>query len=198
MRKPEIGLVGHSAAVLRRLTEHLAHIAAAAGTRGAKPSRSRNALPPRWPPRWRRSSAYLRAIRDVLPDDGVLIDELTQVGYAARSGYETRKAAHLHLVGLSGHARLGHRHRARRQARARRHAGGGAERRRRLHVQRAGTGDGGAPPHPDRHGLVQRQRLRQRAQHAEEPARQPRHRQRPRQSGLHASSPTASASAAIA
>src|SRR5262249_61158634 len=33
---------------------------------------------------------YLRAIRDVLPDDGVLIDELTQVGYAARSAYEAR------------------------------------------------------------------------------------------------------------
>ena len=29
-------------------------------------------------------------IRDVLPDHGVLIDELTQVGYAARSTYEAR------------------------------------------------------------------------------------------------------------
>ena len=34
--------------------------------------------------------AYLEAIRDVLPDDGVLIDELTQVGYAARTAYEAR------------------------------------------------------------------------------------------------------------
>src|SRR5262249_1913187 len=34
--------------------------------------------------------AYLKAIRDVLPDDGVLIDELTQVGYAARTAYEAR------------------------------------------------------------------------------------------------------------
>jgi acetolactate synthase-1/2/3 large subunit len=33
---------------------------------------------------------YLRAIRDVLPDDGVLVDELTQVGYAARTAYEAR------------------------------------------------------------------------------------------------------------
>ena len=72
--------------------------------------------------------AYLRAIRDVLPDDGVVIDELTQVGYAARSGYETRKPRTYHLLGLSGHAWLGRRHRARRQARARRRAGGGAER----------------------------------------------------------------------
>jgi acetolactate synthase-1/2/3 large subunit len=33
---------------------------------------------------------YLQAIRDVLPDNGVLIDELTQVGYAARTAYEAR------------------------------------------------------------------------------------------------------------
>src|SRR5262249_57378034 len=36
------------------------------------------------------SLAYLKAIRDVLPDNGVLIDELTQVGYAARAAYEAR------------------------------------------------------------------------------------------------------------
>src|SRR5204863_5902830 len=36
-------------------------------------------------------AAFLRAIRDVLPDDGVLIDELTQVGYCARTIYEARK-----------------------------------------------------------------------------------------------------------
>jgi acetolactate synthase I/II/III large subunit len=35
--------------------------------------------------------SYLRAIRDVLPDDGVLVDEMTQVGYAARLAYEARK-----------------------------------------------------------------------------------------------------------
>jgi acetolactate synthase-1/2/3 large subunit len=30
---------------------------------------------------------FLRAIRDVLPDNGVVIDELTQVGYCARCAY---------------------------------------------------------------------------------------------------------------
>ena len=33
---------------------------------------------------------YLKAIRDVLPDNGVVIDELTQVGYAARNAYQAR------------------------------------------------------------------------------------------------------------
>jgi acetolactate synthase-1/2/3 large subunit len=89
IRKPEIGLVGRSATILKRLTEHLAQ------------------LSPMRPERVERSRAvkervaadlavlapqigYLRAIRDVLPDNGVVIDELTQVGYAARSAYEAR------------------------------------------------------------------------------------------------------------
>jgi acetolactate synthase-1/2/3 large subunit len=88
LRKPEIGLVGHSTAVLRRLTEHLAHLQPrperVAQSRALKERIAAEvALAPQL--------AYLRAIRDVLPDDGVLIDELTQVGYAARSCYETRK-----------------------------------------------------------------------------------------------------------
>src|SRR3954469_12069978 len=89
LRKPEIGLVGHSTAVLRRLTEHLAHLQ----SRPERVAQSR-ALKERIAGEvavLAPQLAYLRAIRDVLPDDGVLIDELTQVGYAARSCYETRK-----------------------------------------------------------------------------------------------------------
>ncbi|MCC2097171.1 MAG: hypothetical protein KDJ29_09785 [Hyphomicrobiales bacterium] len=35
--------------------------------------------------------SYLRAIRDVLPDEGVLIDDLTQVGYVSRIAYPVHK-----------------------------------------------------------------------------------------------------------
>ena len=51
---------------------------------------------------------FLRAIRDVLPDDGVLIDELTQVGYTARSAYEARKALQrgLHVLLFSDNVSL--------------------------------------------------------------------------------------------
>ncbi len=90
IRTPEIGLAGDAAAVLARLSEHLARV------------------PPMRPDRLAQSRAlkeriaaevavlapqlgYLRAIRDVLPDEGVVIDELTQVGYSARCGYEARK-----------------------------------------------------------------------------------------------------------
>ena len=46
--------------------------------------------------------AFLQAIRDVLPDDGVLVEELTQVGYAARYAYETRRPRTLLSAGYQG------------------------------------------------------------------------------------------------
>jgi acetolactate synthase I/II/III large subunit len=89
IRPPEVGLVGDAARVLARLAEHLAHLPALRPDRlaASRALRERIAtdlgvLAPQL--------AYLRAIRDVLPDRGVVIDELTQVGYAARSAYEAR------------------------------------------------------------------------------------------------------------
>jgi acetolactate synthase I/II/III large subunit len=90
IRAPRIGLVGDAAPVLARLTQHLTHLPA---MRSDRVERSRalrervaadvSVLGPQL--------GFLRAIRDVLPDDGVLIDELTQVGYSARAVYEARK-----------------------------------------------------------------------------------------------------------
>ncbi len=89
LRKPEIGLVGDSATLLRRITEHLKHLSPMRSDRLAASRKLReqvasemSVLAPQ--------IAYLRAIRDVLPDNGVLIDELTQVGYTARSAFEAR------------------------------------------------------------------------------------------------------------
>src|SRR4029077_11659048 len=87
IRKHEIGLAGYAAAVLARFNQHLAHVPAAPDrvdrSRALKEriSASLSVLAPQL--------GFLRAIRDVLPDDGVLIDELTQVGYTARNAYET-------------------------------------------------------------------------------------------------------------
>jgi acetolactate synthase I/II/III large subunit len=90
IRAPRVGLVGDAAPVLARLTRHLTHLPA---TRPDRVNRSRalkervaadvSVLGPQL--------GFLRAIRDVLPDNGVLIDELTQVGYSARAVYEARK-----------------------------------------------------------------------------------------------------------
>jgi acetolactate synthase-1/2/3 large subunit len=90
IRTPQIGLTGDAGAVLARLLQHLAHLPATrpdrvAASRALKEriAEKLSALAPQL--------GFLRAIRDVLPDDGVLIDELTQVGYTARSAYEARK-----------------------------------------------------------------------------------------------------------
>ena len=86
IRSPD---AGHAAPVLKRLSEHLAKLSPmrpdrVAASRAVKErvAADLTALGPQ--------IAYLRAIRDVLPDHGVLIEELTQVGYAARSAYEAR------------------------------------------------------------------------------------------------------------
>jgi acetolactate synthase-1/2/3 large subunit len=89
IRTPEIGLVGDAPRVLARLVAHLGHLPAMradrlAASRALKERVAKDVavLAPQ--------IAYLRAIRDVLPDHGVVVDELTQVGYSGRSAYEAR------------------------------------------------------------------------------------------------------------
>jgi acetolactate synthase I/II/III large subunit len=86
---PQIGLIGAASHVLARLNDHLRHLPAerpdrVAASRAVKESIAKKlaALEPQ--------GAYIRAIRDAMPDNGVLIDELTQVSYAARLLYEAR------------------------------------------------------------------------------------------------------------
>ncbi len=86
---PDLAIVGEAGRVLARLLDHLPRSVA---DRDARLQRSRRikdevakqiaGLEPQ--------IACLRAIRDVLPDDGVLVDESTQVGYVSRIAYETR------------------------------------------------------------------------------------------------------------
>lgn len=89
LRKPEIGLVGDAAAVLKRIAAQLVHLPAMRPERVAASRALKDVvaadlavLAPQ--------IGHLKAIRDVLPDHGVVIDELTQVGYAGRNAYETR------------------------------------------------------------------------------------------------------------
>ncbi len=50
--------------------------------------------------------AYLDILRDVLPADGIVTDELSQVGFASWYGFPIYQPAHVHHIGLSGHARF--------------------------------------------------------------------------------------------
>lgn len=89
IRTPEIGLVGDAAAVVQRLSDHLRHLPA---ERPDRIERSRalkesiaaklSVLAPQ--------IAYCEAIRDVMPDNGILVEELTQVGYVSRLAYQVR------------------------------------------------------------------------------------------------------------
>jgi acetolactate synthase I/II/III large subunit len=91
IRTPEIGLAGDAAAVLARLNAHLTHPAPTRPERVAQSRALKERVAAEATAALAPQAGFLRAIRDVLPDDGVLIDELTQVGYSARAIYEARK-----------------------------------------------------------------------------------------------------------
>ena len=89
MRVPATGLAGDAAAILRRLDQHLAKRAPMDKARVAAICAVKEKVAAEFD-KLGVIRDYLSAIRDVLPDDGVLIDELTQVGYAGRTAYEAR------------------------------------------------------------------------------------------------------------
>ena len=86
---------------------------AGAAQRASAPSAARASGPRRREPRLKERTAQklagsrtatrvLRAIRDVLPDNGVLVEELTQVAYASRVLYEARHPRSFITSGYQG------------------------------------------------------------------------------------------------
>ena len=88
-RKPEIGIIGDAAATLKVLADRLGkhntkrngRADEIAKIKGEAMKEVRDTLAPQ--------VSYLDAIRAALPEDGILVDELTQMGYAARLAYPT-------------------------------------------------------------------------------------------------------------
>ncbi len=81
--KPKAALIGEAAPILRRLIDALA------GTNMQRASRREEMLERHAKMRARLAKlapqlAFLEAIRAELPDDGIFVDEVTQVGFAAR------------------------------------------------------------------------------------------------------------------
>jgi acetolactate synthase I/II/III large subunit len=91
IRTPAVGLAGDAAAVLARLNARLDHLPPMRADRVAQSRALKERIAAQATAALAPQAGFLRAIRDVLPDDGVLIDELTQVGYSARAIYEARK-----------------------------------------------------------------------------------------------------------
>ena len=80
-RRPAVALVGDAGPILRRLVDALAHHRrpsrrAEMQDRQAKMRRRLDKLAPQ--------IAFLDAIRAELPEDGIFVDEVTQIGFAAR------------------------------------------------------------------------------------------------------------------
>ncbi|MFO1080896.1 MAG: thiamine pyrophosphate-binding protein [Reyranellaceae bacterium] len=88
-KRPEIGIIGDAAATLKVLAERLpkhtttrdGHAERVGETKAAATKRIRDHLAPQ--------IAWLEAMRRALPEDGILVDELTQMGYAARLAWPT-------------------------------------------------------------------------------------------------------------
>jgi acetolactate synthase I/II/III large subunit len=85
-RRPAVGIVGDAADVLARLVETIHGRRPARASRAQEVQRAREAF--------EAESAvlepqleYLKAIRTALPEDGIFVDEVTQLGHAARFGY---------------------------------------------------------------------------------------------------------------
>jgi acetolactate synthase-1/2/3 large subunit len=82
--KPKVALIGDAAPILRQLIEDLPRFNA------ARPSRKEEMEERQAKMRARLANAiapqltYLAAIRAELPDDGIYVDEVTQIGFAAR------------------------------------------------------------------------------------------------------------------
>ena len=89
IRTPEVALVGNAATVLARINDHLRRLPERRPDREAASARVKEEIAKKVsvlePQR-----AYCQALRDALPDNGVLVEELTQVAYASRLLYEAR------------------------------------------------------------------------------------------------------------
>jgi acetolactate synthase-1/2/3 large subunit len=90
-RKPEIGIIGDATATLKALANRLATHNSKRNGRANEVAETKAAVTRKLHEMLAPQITYLEAMRKALPDDGILVDELTQMGYAARFAYPTYK-----------------------------------------------------------------------------------------------------------
>jgi acetolactate synthase I/II/III large subunit len=93
LHKPAAALIGDAKPVLRRLIDELAKHNAKRASRDAEMAERQAAWQARLRDGLGPQMAFLDAIRDELPEDGIFVDEVTQIGFAARVAmpvYKTR------------------------------------------------------------------------------------------------------------
>jgi acetolactate synthase-1/2/3 large subunit len=132
-RKPAVELIGDAAPILRRLIDALlgpeqeAHIAQRGDARApdALGGQARRA---------QAAACDPRRIRAELPDDGIFVDEVTQIGFAARLALPVYRPRTFLSPGYQDNLGWGYATGIRRAGRAARRAGAVDQRRWRLHV----------------------------------------------------------------
>ena len=87
VQRPAVALVGDAAPILRRLLEALPGRLAKRAPRTAEMAERQARWQARFQDRLRPQLDWLGAIRAELPEDGILVDEVTQIGFAARLAY---------------------------------------------------------------------------------------------------------------
>jgi acetolactate synthase-1/2/3 large subunit len=90
LHKPKVALIGDAAPLLRRLLEELPRFNAARPSR-AEEMRERRAKMRARLGKLAPQLAFLEAMRAELPEDGIYIDEVTQIGFAARLAFPVYK-----------------------------------------------------------------------------------------------------------
>jgi acetolactate synthase-1/2/3 large subunit len=83
VHKPTVALIGDAAPILRRLIDELARTNAKRASRREE-MQERHAKMRARLARLAPQLAYLKAMRAELPEDGIFVDEVTQLGFAAR------------------------------------------------------------------------------------------------------------------
>jgi acetolactate synthase-1/2/3 large subunit len=100
-RAPDVGIVGDSALVLKALADKLGKHNAKRADR-TEEVREMKARVMAGIDGLRPQLDYLEAIRAALPEDGIFVDELTQVGYVARLAYQTYRPRTFITTGYQG------------------------------------------------------------------------------------------------
>ena len=84
LHKPHVALIGDAAPVLRQLIDELARVNPRRPSRKEELQQRQAKWRTRLQEKLAPQLAYLEAIRAELPEDGVYVDEVTQIGFAAR------------------------------------------------------------------------------------------------------------------
>jgi acetolactate synthase I/II/III large subunit len=103
--KPALGIVADAKATLAALRGALERHGAKPASRRAELEALKAATSARLAERLGPQCAYLEAIRAELPDDGIFVEDLTQVGYVARAAfpvYQPRRHIHSGYQGTLG------------------------------------------------------------------------------------------------